>query len=340
MNNIDYSDFLPVYGSYIKLPKNTMLWRCYDTNFATIQDRPTFYGRRETAKLYSKDDDEEKNCSIFTNRKQLKLIDIRYMRVILKEIFHNRLNTKDTIDHIKNTSFALGLISFKLQIEFFNDYIDIEMIKNKTNKTDEEINFLKGYNNMIYYFDHYNKLELNEKPNILDLFEFNDIRIGFTPIDVKVVILLKEIFKNYCDGFIAPKMFSPFHMNYINEEILIFDPINKIIKTDIPFNDFENMPIIQKLNDINMKLFKNISFMHNRINESQVVILEKKKKKGGARKDNLKYIEDKNKYMYNLSIKEYNNLIERAALFNDTLHIVNLIPSEHKKHCNIKLKDI
>ena len=337
MNNIDYSNFLPVYGSYIKLPKNTMLWRCYDTNFATIQDRPTFYGRRETATLY---DDKETKCSIFTNSKQLKLIDIRYMKVILKEIFHNRLNTKDTIDHIKNISFALGLVSFKLQIEFLNDYIDIEMIKNKTIKTDDEINFLKSYNNMIYYYDIYNNLELNEKPNILNLFEFNDIRIGFTPIDVKVVIVVKEIFKNYCDGFIAPKMFSPFHMNHINEEILIFDPINKIIKTDIPFNDLENIPRIQKLNDINMKLFKNILFMHNEINESQVVILEKKKKRGGARKDSLKYIEDKNKYMYNLSIKEYNNLIERAVLFNDTLHIVNLVPSEHKKHCNIKLKDI
>jgi hypothetical protein len=58
-----------------------------------------------------------------------------------------------------------------------------------------------------------------------------------------MTILLKELFSDYCDGYIAPQLFSPIQNNFfMHEEVVIFDApkcldvIDEPNKEDIMFN--------------------------------------------------------------------------------------------------------
>ena len=47
------------------------------------------------------------------------------------------------------------------------------------------------------------------------------------------MLVLRELFKDVCDGYIAPKLDSPFHINDIaHEEIVLFDPIKLDLTVD------------------------------------------------------------------------------------------------------------
>ena len=61
--------------------------------------------------------------------------------------------------------------------------------------------------------------------DILSPLEPEGVRIGETFIDANTMLILREIFGDKYDGFIAPRMYSPFHVGGMShEEIVIFDP--------------------------------------------------------------------------------------------------------------------
>jgi len=212
MKNIDFEKFNPVYGRYIDLPKNTILYNV--DNIA--DDEPLFFKSHKCK-------DNKDICYI--TQKELKLLDIRYMNILLKDILKYRFDIiKDlSLDVIENVSFALGLISYKLQLTFLERYINVNNDKS----------IIDGYNNMKIYYDNYNNTSLDMRNNIVDLFELDGIRISIIEYDKQLKIILKKIFSEYCDGYISPCLFSPFHKNYHGEELLLFDVTNNIKKEQI-----------------------------------------------------------------------------------------------------------
>ena len=230
MKNIDFEKFNPVYGRYIDLPKNTILYNLHNI----ADDKPIFLKSHKC-----KDD----NDASYITQKELKLLDIRYMNILLKDILKYRFDIiKDiSLDVIENISFSLGLIGYKLQLEFLERYININNDKS----------IIDGYNNMKIYYDNYINTSLDMRNNIVDLFELDGIRISIIEYDKQLKIILKKIFSEYCDGYISPCLFSPFHKNYHVEEILLFDITNNIKKEQI-----DNIPLSISLD--NMLLFNNL----------------------------------------------------------------------------------
>ena len=68
-------------------------------------------------------------------------------------------------------------------------YFDIKKITEKVKKLRWEKIILDGYNNMVFDYEEFKKLALNERGEYPDLFELDGIRIGITDIDIKVVII-------------------------------------------------------------------------------------------------------------------------------------------------------
>jgi hypothetical protein len=60
----------------------------------------------------------------------------------------------------------------------------------------------------------------------LNPFEQEGVRLAETYIDGHVMLILRELYAGIYDGYIAPRLFSPFHSNNVtHEEIVIFNPI-------------------------------------------------------------------------------------------------------------------
>ena len=64
------------------------------------------------------------------------------------------------------------------------------------------------------------------------------VRIAETFIDGPVMAFLSQLFKDLCDGFISPRLKTPFHIEKdgeMSQEIIIFNPIKSgIAKTTLP----------------------------------------------------------------------------------------------------------
>lgn len=215
--DINWDDnFLPLYGNSIVIPANTILWRGFDPSFPAISDRPAYYGSKEFAQGYA-----EKygvNASAFITSRPLKLLDIRFMKILLSQLFeHNRGNKLDN-RVILDTTISFGLCSLEHQVKLF---------KYKYNAIYDTNN--SAYDNIKQGV---NKLESFINPSAI--YEQQGVRIAETTNDSFVMGFLKELFYNYYDGYISPNIQTPFHIEkkdfILNSEVIIFTPINSGIK--------------------------------------------------------------------------------------------------------------
>ncbi len=254
MYNFNFDFFNPLYGDCHILPSNTLIYRCFDIGFPVISKKSSFFGSQKVAEIYGLL--PNRNCAIFKTTRNLRLIDIRYMKVILSEyIKHTKIRTEIQTGIIKTIILGLGLCSFKRQIELYKERYKINeiLIKDIQLQTDKEKDTLKRLNTMENALKKYNDIKyLPNKPININPIEFEGVRIGETNNDSILLEILTEIFKDYCDGFISPILFSPYHYEkyYNQSEIALFIP-NKcdleitnldfndnIYKKTIKFNDF------------------------------------------------------------------------------------------------------
>lgn len=195
--------FHPYYGGGIHIPKGLIMYRGYETNNVPVLDRPCFYGSERTAKGYA--DKPNRRLGTFCATKDLYLLDIRYLCVLLRQLFVNNPTvsfTKDEEACILASSISLGLCSLSHQIKLMN----------------------YAYKNV---FDkHPGFFEMKRICNSNLLIEQPGVRVAETNIDGKTTAFLKELLRDVCDGFIAPRLFSQFHhekQNSNSPELLIFD---------------------------------------------------------------------------------------------------------------------
>lgn len=213
---INWDDnFLPIYGSTIQIPAGAIMWRGFHPRFPAISQRPAYYGSRVFAQGYA--DKYGVDAKPFITTRPLNLLDIRYMKVLLSQLFEDNKHNLSDRSIIIATTVAFGLCSLQHQIELFKErYAPIFL------SSDPEYDGLKKG---------LGKLESVVNPSF---YEQKGYRIAETSNDAIVMGFLKELFSDKYDGYISPNVITPFHVeqsNFIlNSELFLFDPPNSGIQ--------------------------------------------------------------------------------------------------------------
>ena len=196
----------PVYGRCIQLPRHTMLWRSYNTDYPSIAQRPMFYGTLKIAKGY--ETLPKYRLGLFTNEKALDLLDYRFLKVLLTDFFQKKISSSfNDIKAMVYTNFAFGLTSLDNQIRIAERM----------------------------YLDPSKRAHIDALKHSLDkdsFIEKKGFRIAETNNDGVVMRLLQFILDGIADGFIAPRQLSPYHIEkegQMHPEIIIFNPFKSRI---------------------------------------------------------------------------------------------------------------
>jgi hypothetical protein len=193
------SPWPPLYGAPIIIPENTLLWRTYDTSYPAVGDRFAYYSSKQIAEGYSTD---TRQLGLFTSSRPLRILDIRFMKTLLSRLIHTNISDK-TINHFASIMISFGLCSLRHQIE---------LIKMRYKK--DELHIQKALKALEEYY----------KPS--SIIEQVGVRVAETTNDTYTMGFLQELFKGVFDGFISPRMYSPFHMEntLMSPELILFNP--------------------------------------------------------------------------------------------------------------------
>jgi hypothetical protein len=230
---LDFKYFPRLLGEYIFIDKNILIFKSYSSNYGYefIGNRPSYFGERDNIikNLYF-----GKKIGCFSTKKKVKLIDIRYISKIINNLVINNENNKLIMKGYNKIALSYGLIPLAKQLELY-----------KTKYYSDLYNYYK-YEKMINYYDS------------------DGIRIGEINNDVESTFILKEIFEDYCDGFIIPKIFSHyFSCGYIENELLLFNPHNCLFKVNIMPNNLKSININEILMKYNNDLLIENFFLKN-----------------------------------------------------------------------------
>jgi hypothetical protein len=214
---INWDDnFLPIYGNTITIPAGAIVWRGFNPKHPAISDRPAYYGSRTFAQGYA----ERYGVSAqpFITSRPIRLLDIRYMKVLLSQLFEDNKHNLSDKDIITATTISFGLCSLNNQIELFKDRYKL-ILKSPKPEYDAIRNGLKSLEQIVNPYSYY---------------EQKGYRIAETSNDAIVMGFLKELFSSLYDGYISPNIITPFHIEkanfLLNSELVLFDPINSGIQ--------------------------------------------------------------------------------------------------------------
>ena len=235
----DFKDFDFTDG-IINIPENTLFFRGIqdEQNIKNLiilrPERPIYLTSKEVAHTKYK----SKKLYCIKNKKILKLMDIRkimYILLMMLDSYNADFRDSEYINSVTILTISLGLCELPIQIHLLDNFLK--------NNNINDVNIINGYSRLAEYLEAY---KMN-KQDILgasgSLYWKKGVRIGLTDIDIEMTILLKELFSDYCDGYIAPQLFSPIQNDFfMHEEIVIFDApkcldvIDEPNKEDIMFN--------------------------------------------------------------------------------------------------------
>lgn len=266
--NFDYFDYI---DTDITFPKDIVFYRGVDELVSSspniIRDEyPLYIAPEHIAKEYGK-------IYKVVTTKPIHLLDIRKLKHIIQLIIASRKsNDPSILNTIRYLTISFGLCSYYDQIKLLDEYVkNIDFIdKNQIDLVNKKIENMK-------YAD------VN---TILNPLSPEGVRVAETYIDSKSMMILRELFKDIYDGFIAPKLFSTFHVNNMtHEEIVIFNPKISGIQSFTQNIDINK----NSLNIVLNTNYKSYILKNNIFNHKIYTIL-----RGGAiDKDRYKYYENK-----------------------------------------------
>ena len=247
-NILDYKHFPSIIGQPIIINENTLFFKSYSINHKTLtKNRPSFFGDIDNAMKYLKSD---RKLGIFNTKRKIRLLDIRYISNIINDLILLRDNNdfETIIKGYMTIALSLGLVSLCKQLNLY------------------KVRYASGletdirYKKICKYYDDYEKEQ--NKQLFQNPLELNGIRIGEINNDIETTFLLKEIFKDFFDGFISPVTFSPyFDDNYIPNEILLFNPIHFLEELDSVPTNISTKNIKDFLEESGINLFSVPYFM-------------------------------------------------------------------------------
>ena len=195
--------FYPAYGIFELKELFYVYYRGFDPLYPAISERPAYFGTRSVAEGYARK--HGNGIRMFTNSHPLKLIDVRFMKDLLRYLFATH---SDGTEDILSTILSFGICSLSHQIE-------LAKIRFKSLLGQPQLETLEKY---------YKK----------GLFEQEGVRIAETENDAQTMGFLKGLFEGVIDGFVSPQTYSPFHTekpgNMMVAELIIFNPLRSGIK--------------------------------------------------------------------------------------------------------------
>lgn len=227
---LDFEEqFSTIYGDTIEIPVNTIFWRGYDPTYPTISSRPAYYGTEETANSYLRKKGHK--LGMFTNTRKLKLLDVRFLKALLKQLFESIKDTNGLSDMDEKLIIAVttsfGLCSLGHQIRLIK-YIYSQHIQD-----------LQGLP------------ELEKLYNPKAAFEAQGVRVAETVNDGYTMAFLNGLLYGIADGFISPRMETPFHIEkngFLNPEMILFNPAKsgiQLLNPPIPIKDLPKLSIYE-----------------------------------------------------------------------------------------------
>lgn len=254
---LDFEEpFDPLYGASIVLPPHCVMFRGYDTRYPPISDWPSHYSSINVAKAYGTG--PNKTLAAFTNTQPLRILDFRYLKVLLGNLFQNRPdNDEATLDPIIRTSIGYGMCDIVDQIQLGSRmFVNSPGIKALTN----------------YYQQHILNKSYTEKPLDVNPVSTSGFRIAETQNDAYILQFLKQCMGHMVDGFIAPRLKSPYHVekqSTMSPELVIFNPVTAGIKQiEMPALALPKMPSMTMNTILNLQTnrieikYKNIGMAH------------------------------------------------------------------------------
>jgi hypothetical protein len=201
MEQLDWDkNFDPAYGKVLMMPSKYIYYRGYDPKYPVISNRPAYFGSLKTASGYAERCGGVVNA--FTNKNYITLIDVRFMKDILRNLFQE-------YDHEDDERILSVLISF-----------GISSLAHQIKLADRRFAAIKDHESMKSLRDYYKS----------GLMEQQGFRLAETHNDAETMGFLQSLFEGFVDGFISPRQFSPFHVekpnHMLNAEMIIFNPEN------------------------------------------------------------------------------------------------------------------
>ena len=280
ISEFDYTD------NFIYLQTDTVFYRGIKSDkklseTEILRDRPMYVSSKDIAALYGK-------IYILKTKTSLRLLDLRKIMNLLNYI----LDYTDDYNGNLMLMIAYGLVPYNLQIQMFQNFIE-DMFKRGMVKQKA----ISDIQNKIEYMKNFKFTNIPRNPVIT-----KGVRIGEPYIDMKCLMILKYMLKDVCDGYIAPKLKSPYHINdEAHDEIVIFDPVNNLELIDDDIDIINALKLNQKPISINI-------YEHNK----PVVLTPKVKifisKNGGGK--NIKHI-DKNEIFNNKKLYKEANMFAK-----------------------------
>ena len=186
---INFENFPPIIGQPIIINKNIIFFKSYSIKHGSaITNRPSYFGEINNASKYLK---SGRKLGIFSTKKKIKLLDIRYISQIINDLILVRKNNdfETIIKGYMTLALSYGLISLYKQLGLYKM------------RYSEKITSDMRYQKIIAY---YNDYELKKDKELFqNPLELQGIRICETNNDVDSTFILKEIFGDFFDGFIA-----------------------------------------------------------------------------------------------------------------------------------------
>lgn len=195
MIEIDWTHPFPAAYGIVTVPAGMVVYRGYSTLYPPVSDRPAYYGSLEIASAYSKPNDYM--LSAFTNTRPLKMLDLRCMKDILRDLFDSNPEKKSSLAVI----LSFGICSL---------YHQIRLMQNRYRNVTAGYTALKAS---------YKESEYFEQPGV---------RVAETTNDAETMGFLRSLFDGFVDGFFSPLSPSAYHVEkggIMNPEMIVFNPL-------------------------------------------------------------------------------------------------------------------
>lgn len=200
-------DFLQ--GVFV-VPVGSIWYRAYNKEAPLLTDTPSFFGDMEVA--FFNAHQAQRDIGEFQSKKQLRLLDMRYVMAILPYVLQHASTSTDVISKVM---MALGIVTFQKQIDILETL------------SVAEYPWIPDYIQRMKQFQ-----SLKVKPLWANHVELQGVRIGITNIDYEVMSWLKALLYPIVDGIIAPALNTPFHdqgdadvtKSVMYQELILFHP--------------------------------------------------------------------------------------------------------------------
>lgn len=229
---LEFDQFDPVF-SVINLPADFVMLRGYSTKYSAISERPAYFtSHYDIASGYVHDSSHV--IGVFVTTRPLRLYDLRFIYILVREYIKQRKsNRREVLASIHTLTMAYGLCSFQTQMKLIE-----KRYATNPNLIKDQLQAMQTY--------------LDHPTGEFNPVEVDGVRIAETSNDAYAVHVLKELFGNTVDGYIVPKLWSPFHIektgSKLNAEILLFNPENAGIRLNPNVTRVTPTPIISVLN--------------------------------------------------------------------------------------------